>query len=618
MPSLRKALIALCIAFPLLSFTSALLAWLTYGIDIPYMDDWRQYFWQEAGSFAPATLFRPSNDTLYPIGMAMDAAAVRWLGGNSVAYQATSMFVVLLGMLGMQWLLLKHVLKSPALIASAFCFSLFMLQPDSYWGLQNMAFHQAIPLLCVLMALHAIIVSRISQRLMVGVALLLGLIAGMTYISGAFSYMACGLALILQSWLWKGPSQVRQRAGGISMALSGVLTSIPQAWVIIFYQKGTHRADAPLALPYESDFWFYLFGKIGRSLLLPASHPVFSLAISLTVLLALVIVLALVYRAGRTKSVIKEQQVTAYSDGFTILLALSTTVATYLVLVAAGRANLRDPNMVANLEIFSFGYLRFHFFWVTLLWPWVAGLGLALTCSKWTSARNWLPFAVAASVVLWTACGNGFGHMDSQKLLAAKRADGVNCIRREANLMHPIMCESIELRDLRPALDYAEDVNASFSREIRSSAQTYTPGNSAVNVPLNIGPRDYFDGEFAAVHSGRVTSIAVKIGNYQGTSDGNLDISVCNERKCSTGSAGLYGTSDNNYMEVRIPVGIEVEQDGILRFRITLRDATRPVAVWLNPSTEGAARILKVHSNASGGDRSVPGQTVRLAVWYRK
>lgn len=617
MPSLRKVLIALCIAFPLLSFVLSMLAWLTHGIDIPYMDDWRQYFWHEAGSFAPATLFRPSNDTLYPIGMAMDAAAVRWLGGNAVAYQTISMFVVLLSILGMQWLLLKHVLKNAVLAASAFCFSLLMLQPESYWGLQNMAFHQAIPLVCVLGALHSIIVSRISQRWMGGVVLLLGLISGMTYISGAFSYLACGIALVLQSWLWKGPVGARQRAGGISMALAGILTSIPQAWVIVFYQKGTHRADAPLALPYESDFWFYLFGKIGRSLLLPVDHPAFSLAISLTALIALVVVLVLAYRAGRSQVAPGEQQV-AYSDGFAMLIALSATVATYLVLVAAGRANLRDPSMVANLEIFSFAYLRFHFFWVTLLWPWVAGLGLAWICGRREGARNWLPFAAAASVVLWTACGNGFGHMDSQRLLAAKRADGVACIRREANLMHPIMCESIELRDLRPALEYAEDVNASFSWDVRSSAQTYTPGNSAVNVPLNIGPGDQLDGEFVAVHSGSVTSVAVKIGNYQGTADGKLDISVCNKRQCSTGSADLYGTSDNNYLEVRIPVGIRVEQDGILRFRIASRDATSPFAVWLNPSTEGAARILRVHSSATGMDRSVPGQTLKLSVWYRK
>ena len=99
----------MCLAlifFPVLSLVLRALAWLRYGIDIPWFDDWRGYVDGNIDSLAPAYLFRPVNDTLAPVGFALDALAQRYLDGNSIAYQLISMIVVLGGLMWLQWKLL--------------------------------------------------------------------------------------------------------------------------------------------------------------------------------------------------------------------------------------------------------------------------------------------------------------------------------------------------------------------------------------------------------------------------------------------------------------------------------------------------------------------------------
>ena len=87
----------LLVALPLASLALTLLAWLRFGIDMPWYDDWRTYDGGWAGSLAPRHLFQAINYTLSPIGIALDALAQRLLDGNAIAYQFLSMLAVLGG-----------------------------------------------------------------------------------------------------------------------------------------------------------------------------------------------------------------------------------------------------------------------------------------------------------------------------------------------------------------------------------------------------------------------------------------------------------------------------------------------------------------------------------------
>ena len=147
---LRRRVLQACVALPLLMLAANVLAWLRWGTDLPYFDDWRAYDMGNALSLAPGRLFKSVNNTISPVGMALEALAQRWLGGNPLPYQTLSMLGVLGGLLLMQWRLLGWVVGDQRLRALLFAFCFLMLQPGSYWGEQNLAYHQALPLVALL------------------------------------------------------------------------------------------------------------------------------------------------------------------------------------------------------------------------------------------------------------------------------------------------------------------------------------------------------------------------------------------------------------------------------------------------------------------------------------
>ena len=178
---LRRASLALA----LLMLGANLLAWLRWGTDLPFLDDWRAYNEGRATSLAPAHLFAASNNTIAPVGLALDALAQRWLGGNPLPYQSLSMLGVLGGLLWLQWRLLRWATLDAGTAAVAFACTLFMLQSGSYWGEQSLAYHQALPLLALLGAalLNFTVAWRRGWRnAAVGGA---GMLAGLSYVSGA-------------------------------------------------------------------------------------------------------------------------------------------------------------------------------------------------------------------------------------------------------------------------------------------------------------------------------------------------------------------------------------------------------------------------------------------------
>ena len=160
----------LFVAVPLLTLAYMAITILYLAVDIPAWDDWRQYQQGKAGAFDLAYLFRPANDTLYPVGKMLDSAAVQALAGNAVAYKFLSMTAVLGSLLWLQWRLLRSALNDRFLVACCFAATMFMLCPDTYWDFQYMAFHQAVPLVCILTSLVVIVAMPAHDRLEDGFA----------------------------------------------------------------------------------------------------------------------------------------------------------------------------------------------------------------------------------------------------------------------------------------------------------------------------------------------------------------------------------------------------------------------------------------------------------------
>ena len=221
------------------------------GIDLPYFDDWRDYAASTVGTYSASFLFQPINDTLYPVGKLLDLIFLDALDGNTLIYQTVSMALVLGAILWLTWKLLFATTADPVLAAGAFVSSLLILQADSYWGRQYVAYHQTIPLICLLAIFWLVVVAQWRPAVRMTATFLLGLIAGGAYISGAFAGIAVA-CVFLAVGLWR---RHRRDLLGIGMALglASLITSVAQAYVIVVIQHGqTHRPDTPWATHYRS------------------------------------------------------------------------------------------------------------------------------------------------------------------------------------------------------------------------------------------------------------------------------------------------------------------------------------------------------------------------------
>ena len=459
----RRVAVAILVAVPLFDLALATVSWLRFGIDLPLWDDWRVFRQGTMGSLALAHLFTPENDTLYPVGKALDALAFRFLDGNGVAYQLLSMIGVLGLLLALQWRLLAAALSDRLLTAVAFAFTLPMLQPESYWGLQALAYHQALPLVCCLAALALVLTTRwrpLAGSLAVGA---LAAVSGLAYISGAFAALAVGLVLLVASRAVAPVERGPLRQGALAMLVPGLVTSAAQLWVIVGVQHGSHLPGVPMALPTDPLFWAYLAGKIGRSLLAPALPSAASLAATGAVAALALVAFALHLRRLARGTRLARADVTAAAA----FVSIALMAAICLAMVAVGRANLRPPEVASFLDTYAWGFRRFHYFWATLLWPWLVATLLAALAARYADRPRRAPvvallLALVAVPVLVAA--GAFAQPSFFRYTMEARTRGIACLQAAMQRGERIDCPEIDTDDLALPVHNARIAGASFLR----------------------------------------------------------------------------------------------------------------------------------------------------------
>ena len=462
---LRGAAIAILLAAPIASLLINGLSWLHYGIDLPFYDDIRPFVTRSATSLDPRVLFTPTNDTLYPVGMALDALAQRYLNGNAVAYQFISMMCLLGGLLWMQWRLLTTALEDRLLAAAAFSSTLLMLWPESYWGLQSLAYHHGLPIFFLVGVLTIVLTTKWSAWWGMPAVFLLGLLAGLAYISGAFATLAAAIVLVgLSFLLW--PRFPALRSGGLALLAAGAITVCAQLWVIVFFQHGRiHDPAAPWAWPTEASFWMFLLGKIGRGLALPFDHP----GLSLVIVLALIGFVAVL--AVRFLRRIAQESAPA-PDGVTriavVFLTLTAAIAAYLPLLAAGRAYLGAPEPRTLMNMFIHGFPEhYHSFWITVLAPWIAAAAIVTWRGAFRAQRTprfYIAALGAVALVIAAVQAGAFDHSRYYREISAMRMrTDVVCIKTilETGFLE---CPQTYAPDVMGALTYARQIGASFTR----------------------------------------------------------------------------------------------------------------------------------------------------------
>lgn len=490
----------LCLALPWASLAWAALTWLRWGSDMPWFDDWRAYADGNIGRGDWRGWFRPVNDTLAPLGFALDELAQRTIGGHSLLYQFLSMLAVQGSLLGLQWSLLRRFLGDGTRAALCFAATLPMLQPGSYWGLENMAYHQALPLIFLLLALRWMLACP-QPRAWHGPAVgLMGLLAGASYISGAFGTLALAVALIAYGGLAR-----RQGRDTRWLRHTGWLALAGLAWVLLQLglavwaarTRGGAPVGIPMAFPTEAPFWLFYLGKLGRALMVPAGWGGWSLGLTALTVLGMVV---LAWRLGRRSLA---PTATPSEQGIASMVwALGVMVFVYLGLVAAGRTHFRPPEVTASLDVFAYGFLRFHFFWATLLWPWlVAALWLVAARADGTDGGHLRPgrwsWAVGAVAVLallgWTAAG-ALRHGTGFSAIAVQRQPVEDCLRAGVQVGPPIHCPGLlpprhgdPAPDAWPAYRHARAVQAAFVRSF--------PLLGGVGRPQGLSPVWAWEGE---------------------------------------------------------------------------------------------------------------------------
>ena len=466
----KKLIILILILTPLVSLALGALAWLRYGIDMPWFDDWRGYVDGNIHSLNPDYLFRAVNDTLAPVGFALDALAQRYLGGNSIAYQLISMIAVLGGLMWLQWRLLVESLGDKLQASVCFLLVIFMLQPDSYWGWENLAYHQALPLVFILAAIFLVIFSKKSIKLIGPLIFIIGVFAGFTYISGAIGTLVCGVVLLILSFCFCFDEDRKNfRIKTLWLLVAGLVATVPQIYFAILKTKGTH-AGIPLALPDDLDFWFFYLGKIGRSLLLSQDLPMFSFIFTVVVVLvALMVGWGLFMKERRNQSdVLRERNLVI------VYFSLGAVIFVYLGMVSAGRANFRPEDVNSFLDVYSYGFYRFHYFWVTLFWPWLmAGIIVLAKERKKFLSNKVQRFVVGVGVLFFLASVRGgvLSHFEFQKNVANTREVTARCLLDSVQRGSEIHCPGLvpprdgeDIPDSFPGYLYAYKTNASFVR----------------------------------------------------------------------------------------------------------------------------------------------------------
>lgn len=456
-PMLRAALVLL-IGF----FVFHWIVLARYAIDLPYMDDWLGYAWGDAGSIRPSRLFAPGNDTLMPVGRFFDAVNVRLFAGDNVIYQILTFGIVAGGLLLLQYTLLKRYAPSTTALAVAGISLMLMLQPDTYWGAQSVAYHQALPLLALLGGLWIAVAVSIRPAAKVLFIALIATLGGLAYVSGAFTALAVA-AFAALFWWRRGPGPLQAyRASSLGFGL-GALISLPaQLWVLLVVQHGaTHRPDAPWSTPLAPQFWEFMVGIIGRAIGFGGSASGWTLAASLVLVAVLIgLFLLLLWPLARRADTAGDDAEFAFVFG-----ALSAAVFLFLCMVAAGRASLAAPPESTVLGAFALGQARFYFFWVTILIPWVvlAIMRLVPAASRPWQAGTALGLSVLLLILFVVNGRTIFGLARHYQAMASLKLDGISCLKSKIPDGPPYLCERLFPADLAPALDYAALVGAKFT-----------------------------------------------------------------------------------------------------------------------------------------------------------
>ncbi|MCX7068390.1 MAG: GtrA family protein [Methylococcales bacterium] len=503
--------------FNLFSLTS-------HSVDIPIDDDWRDISHQNAGSFSLPYLFTPSNDTMYVTGRFFDSLSIYLFSGNNILYQSTSFLFVLGGLTYLQFSLLRKFAVNKLVLAIGIFPIIFMLQSGTYWGIQSCAYHQALPILSILIIL-LIIVGRIVSHLGLHAFCIffIGTLGGLSYISGAIALLSITVwtMFVLSVAPKKMIPYYKSSAIGIGMA---TLVTLPvQLWVILFAQKGLISSSNPWALPIDIDFWAFFLGMFARAIGFFNNSSISSLLLASLVFIAILssfIFLFYDFWVSNEDNIRERKFNLLYLYG-----VLFFAVFSYAIIVSAGRANLRPDTVSSFRDIFSHAQLRFHFFWLTILLPWVAIiLGNYLTFRfNYIISRLTIAFFIVISVTHVIHVKGAFDFTSFYTWAAERKSNALACVYEKEIHGERVVCPDILDGDVTEAVAFAKKLGLSFANSIRIKEDVDTSTYTLVPSPSILLDGEKIELVFTKkiiTYNVPIKKIGIMFGTYARTNEG--------------------------------------------------------------------------------------------------
>ena len=229
-----------------------------------------------------------------------------------------------------------------------------------------------------------------------------------------------------------------------------------------------------LVMPWQPDFWLFMAGKVGASLGVDPQR--WKLAGGLTVL---AVVAAIVAVAWALRGLRRRPSEPPRAEVVTVtMLTLASTIFVYLMLVSAARSQAYASVAASGpLEVFQSGFYRFHFFWVTLIWPWVGAVALSLVLA-WRRKRSSvvrttaLAVAVAAPLVAVLVAFNSgaFDYTAWYKQWAGPRMELYRCLLKNVQGDDGRGCYGLP-PDVGSLIGYARSIDASWARNLQTVPQ---------------------------------------------------------------------------------------------------------------------------------------------------
>jgi hypothetical protein len=132
----------------------------------------------------------------------------------------------------------------------------------------------------------------------------------------------------------------------------------------------------------------------------------------------------------------------------------------------------------------------------------------------------------------------------------------------------------------------------SLDRQYERYAQPlpFTAGQR-VAMPLHPGQRAEFT--WTAPRDTSVVGLQVLLGNYADAADGQLLATACAGQACAQATGVLERSRDNAYFPLSLDRAVHLAAGQALHLQFQTRDATHPVAFWIDASAPGAARIQR-------------------------